>query len=124
MLRAEADPSAASHLVYAINRTTRLADFATGCDADIGGKSECTLDLDEEGDGRFWGHVERDVRPEWRGKVRGGYAGFRNKVSEPRSEATTARLLRAKRGLPRAKREHPERSENTSAAGKDFPSAP
>lgn len=37
--------------------------------------------MDEAGDGRFWGEVRRDVRPEWKGKVRGGYAGFRNKVS-------------------------------------------
>lgn len=39
------------------------------------------MDVDENGDGRFWGELRREVRGEWRGKVRGGYAGFRNKVS-------------------------------------------
>lgn len=57
-----------------------LTDFATGSDSDIGGLSTCTLDFDENGDGRFWGEMRTGVRGEFRGKVRGGYAGFRNKV--------------------------------------------
>ncbi|KAI5453834.1 hypothetical protein NCC49_005644 [Naganishia albida] len=80
VLRAEADPAARPHLVYAINQQTNLKDFATGSDKDIGGQTECTLDVDENGDGRFWGELRREVRGEWRGKVRGGYAGFRNKA--------------------------------------------
>lgn len=43
--------------------------------------STCTLDLDENGDGRFWGEMKLGVKREYEGKVRGGYAGFRNKVS-------------------------------------------
>lgn len=82
-MRAEADPAARPHLIYAITQQN-LKDFATGSDKDIGGQTECTLDVDEHGDGRFWGELRREVRGEWRGKVRGGYAGFRNKVSTRR----------------------------------------
>jgi NADH dehydrogenase [ubiquinone] 1 alpha subcomplex assembly factor 1 len=57
-----------------------IKDFATGCDGDIGGLSTCTLDLDESGDARFWGELRLGVKREYEGKVRGGYAGFRNKV--------------------------------------------
>lgn len=66
-------------------------NFATGCDVDIGGTSTVNFALDEcpernKGSGssataRFWGEMRLDVRPELRGKIRGGYAGFRSKVS-------------------------------------------
>ncbi|KAJ9120973.1 hypothetical protein QFC24_004953 [Naganishia onofrii] len=83
VLRAEADPSARSHLIYSLSRKDNpnlsLKDYATGCDADIGGKSTAVLDFDEHGDARFWGELRRDVKGEYKGKVRGGYAGFRNK---------------------------------------------
>lgn len=91
MLRAEADPAARAHLIYALNKDTNLKDFATGCDADIGGTSTCVFDVDAEGDGRFWGELRREVKGEWRGKVRGGYAGFRNKVSRSSEARETTR---------------------------------
>lgn len=72
------------HLVYSLsasqNPNLNIKDYATGCDGDIGGLSTCTLDLDENGDGRFWGEMKLGVKREYEGKVRGGYAGFRNKV--------------------------------------------
>lgn len=57
-----------------------LSHYITGCDADIGGNSSCKLDLGPDGKGRFWGEMRLDVRPGMEKKIRGGYAGFRNKV--------------------------------------------
>ncbi|TNY21138.1 complex I intermediate-associated protein 30-domain-containing protein [Rhodotorula diobovata] len=59
-----------------------LANFALGCDADIGGRSSVHLDLGPEGKGRFWGKLSNDLNPGRRRQgviERGGYAGFRNK---------------------------------------------
>ncbi|KAH7884685.1 complex I intermediate-associated protein CIA30 [Phlebopus sp. FC_14] len=67
-----------------------MKQFATGCDADIGGTSTMKFELDEspernKGSGsaataRFWGDMRLAVRPEMQGKIRGGYAGFRSKA--------------------------------------------
>jgi hypothetical protein len=114
VLRAEADPAARPHLIYAINQQN-LKDFATGSDKDIGGQTECTLDVDENGDGRFWGELRREVRGEWRGKVRGGYAGFRNKVSTRRGVKTDVggEMELVDWSLPSAARTYGKCSENT-----------
>jgi len=56
-----------------------LAQYVTGCDADIGGTSSCTLDLGPDGKGRFWGDMRLDVKPGMEKKIKGGYAGFRNR---------------------------------------------
>lgn len=72
------------HLIFSMSKAQKpdlnIKDYATGCDGDIGGLSTCTLDLDESGDARFWGELRLGVKREYEGKVRGGYAGFRNKV--------------------------------------------
>lgn len=81
VLRAEAVPDGSKQVVWRIDRDADLSTFATGADSDIGGQSKCTLDKDEEGNGRFWGEIRSDVKQEYQGKVRGGYVGFRNKVS-------------------------------------------
>lgn len=56
---------------------------------DIGGTSTARLDFvpdadssDPNGKGkaRFWGDMRLGVRSDLRGKIRGGYAGFRSKV--------------------------------------------
>lgn len=67
-----------------------VKEIATGCDADIGGTSTLNFALDEspgrnQGSGslataRFWGEIRLAVRPEFQGRIRGGYAGFRTKV--------------------------------------------
>ena len=57
-----------------------MAQYIIGCDADIGGTSTCKLDLGPDGRGRFWGEMRLNVRSDMQGKIRGGYAGFRNKV--------------------------------------------
>ncbi|KAF8575424.1 complex I intermediate-associated protein CIA30 [Ramaria rubella] len=57
-----------------------LNQYAIGCDSDIGGTSTCNLTLGEDGKGRFWGDMRLAVKPGLERKVRGGYAGFRNKT--------------------------------------------
>lgn len=84
VLRAEAAPQVGTHTIWSIDGNTDLKDFATGSDADIGGLSTCTLDKDAEGNGRFWGEMRTTVQKSYEGKVRGGYAGFRNRVGRYR----------------------------------------
>ncbi|KAI0067375.1 complex I intermediate-associated protein CIA30 [Artomyces pyxidatus] len=83
-------PSLAPYTLFTLNTPQDLAEYATGCDADIGGTSTVHLDLDTDparnapinkpGHARFWGDMRLAVRPGLQGKVRGGYAGFRNKT--------------------------------------------
>ncbi len=80
MLRADAAPQTERQTIWSIGAQTELTDFAVGSDSDIGGLSTCILDKDSNGDGRFWGEMKLGVQREYEGKVRGGYAGFRNKV--------------------------------------------
>ncbi|KAG6832812.1 hypothetical protein H0H92_009431 [Tricholoma furcatifolium] len=86
-----ADPvSRAPRVLFTLNSQEDVALFATGCDGDIGGTSTTHLDLEEspainESIGRkatvkFWGEMKLGVKPGMEGKVRGGYAGFRNKA--------------------------------------------
>ncbi|KAJ3848608.1 complex I intermediate-associated protein 30-domain-containing protein [Lentinula lateritia] len=78
-------PSRAPHTLFTFNSQDDLRMYATGCDADIGGNSTVNLDLDEactahtRPSARFWGDMRLDVRPQYQGRVRGGYAAFRNK---------------------------------------------
>jgi NADH dehydrogenase [ubiquinone] 1 alpha subcomplex assembly factor 1 len=69
-----------------------MMQYATGCDSDVGGRSSVHLSLENDpGDAgvranggqayaRFWGDMRTSVRPGLEKRVRGGYAGFRNKV--------------------------------------------
>lgn len=57
-----------------------IAQYVVGSDADIGGYSTAKLELNPAGHGKFWGELRTDVKPELRGKMKSGYAGFRNKV--------------------------------------------
>ena len=96
-------PSRAPKLLWKFHTKEHLSDFATGCDADIGGTSSVHLELDESHlappaetyptltkpgvldaiktpTGKFWGDMKLGVHERLQGKVRGGYAGFRNMV--------------------------------------------
>ncbi|KAG0705726.1 complex I intermediate-associated protein CIA30 [Suillus ampliporus] len=85
------EPSRAPLTLFRMNSKQDIEQFATGCDADIGGTSTVHLELDEspgrnkgsgsKATGRFWGDMRLDVRSELQGRIRGGYAGFR---SQPR----------------------------------------
>ncbi|KAG8890756.1 hypothetical protein FRB98_004801 [Tulasnella sp. 332] len=56
-----------------------IAQYVVGSDADIGGYSTAKLELDPTGHGKFLGELRTDVKPELRGKMKSGYAGFRSK---------------------------------------------
>ncbi|KAG8900522.1 hypothetical protein FRB99_005992 [Tulasnella sp. 403] len=67
-------------VLFTLQSPADIAQYVVGSDADIGGFSSARLDLDNEGRGRFSGEIRTDVRPQMQGKMRSGYAGFRNKV--------------------------------------------
>jgi len=87
------EPSRAPRTLFTFNSREDLHQYATGCDADIGGTSTVHLDLDETSalpgpagtppvrrpTGRFWGDMRLEVRRGYEGRIRAGYAGFRNK---------------------------------------------
>lgn len=76
--------------VFTFNTPEDIQGFATGCDGDIGGLSTVALELDERPEvnssigkaatGVFRGEMRLNVKPGMEKKIRGGYAGFRNKV--------------------------------------------
>lgn len=71
--------------LFTLNSHEDLSHFATGCDADIGGTSTVNLTLEQSSPtekpfAKFWGNMRLGVHPQVKGVVRGGYAGFRNKV--------------------------------------------
>lgn len=89
------EPSRAPNTLFTLNSREDLKQFATGCDADIGGSSSVHLELDESSahpsagvralqpprpHAKFWGEMRLAVRAGLEGRVRGGYAGFRNMV--------------------------------------------
>ena len=83
-------PSRAPVTLLKLHTQEDVKEIATGCDADIGGTSTLHFALDtsaerNKGSGspataRFWGEMKLAVRPEFQGRIRGGYAGFRTKV--------------------------------------------
>ena len=85
------EPSRLPRTIFKFNSPEDIRQFATGCDADIGGTSTVHLNLDEspknnasigrEATGVFWGDMRLGVNAGLERKIRGGYAGFRNKVS-------------------------------------------
>jgi NADH dehydrogenase [ubiquinone] 1 alpha subcomplex assembly factor 1 len=78
--------------LYAFRTPADIAQFATGCDADLGGRSSVSLALQADpadrgvsANGgrpyaRFFGEMRTDVPEALKGRLRGGYAGMRNKV--------------------------------------------
>ena len=81
--------------LLSFNRREDLNKYALGVDRDIGGTSSAHLDFvpsssdanvnnknDAEplGTVKFWGDMRLAVRNDLRGRIRGGYAGFRSKV--------------------------------------------
>ncbi|EMD33544.1 hypothetical protein CERSUDRAFT_118111 [Gelatoporia subvermispora B] len=87
------EPSRAPRTLFRFISRDDLHNFAIGCDADIGGTSTARFDLDETSvlpgadgapdvvrpTGKFWGNMSLEVRRGFEGRIRAGYAGFRNK---------------------------------------------
>jgi NADH dehydrogenase [ubiquinone] 1 alpha subcomplex assembly factor 1 len=90
LMKGADSPTSAARTLYSFNTPADIKQFATGCDGDIGGLSTVHFDLDERpeinksigktGTGMFWGDMRTQVKPGMEKKIRGGYAGFRNKV--------------------------------------------
>ena len=92
------EPSRAPLTLFALNTPESIKDYAYGSDADVGGTSTVFFDFDDDpahkppsppangdknknlGAARFHGHMSLAVRPGYEDRIRGGYAGFRNKV--------------------------------------------
>ena len=97
-------PSRAPLTLFTLNTPEAIKDYAYGSDADVGGTSTVFFDFDDDpthkpppgpgpgpgpsgdkfknklGAARFHGHMSLAVRPGYEEHIRGGYAGFRNKV--------------------------------------------
>ncbi|SRR5258708_5699042 len=98
-------PSRAALTLFALNTPETIKDYAYGCDGDVGGTSTVHFDFDDDpahkppstataagnkdkdnktsdklGAARFHGHMRLAVRSGYGDNIRGGYAGFRNKV--------------------------------------------
>lgn len=77
------EPSRAPKTLCTFDSPEALQQYATGCDADVGGTSTMQLSLDDstlKPTGKLWGDLKLAVRPEFKGRVLGGYAGFRTMV--------------------------------------------
>lgn len=87
------EPNRKPMTLFTLNSHQDLSQFATGCDADIAGTSSVNLALEQSSPAekpfaRFWGDMRLGVHPQVQGRVRGGYAGLRNKVRiRPRAAA-------------------------------------
>ncbi|KDR78897.1 hypothetical protein GALMADRAFT_64085 [Galerina marginata CBS 339.88] len=89
LMRGADGPMRAPRVLYSFNSPENIQQFATGCDADIGGLSSVHLDLEtrpeinqpieKSATGIFWGEMRLQVKSGMENKIRGGYAGFRNK---------------------------------------------
>ncbi|KAF9453454.1 complex I intermediate-associated protein CIA30 [Macrolepiota fuliginosa MF-IS2] len=95
LMRGAEIPSRVPRTLFTFNSQEELNAFATGCDADIGGTSTVHLELDQNiakdkdnnasiggqatPTGVFWGDMRLGVKHGLEGRLRGGYAGFRNK---------------------------------------------
>lgn len=90
------EPSRAPKTLCNFDSQEALQQYATGCDADVGGTSTMQLSLDQSGAkpcGKLWGDMKLAVRPELQGRVLGGYAGFRTMVCVIRPSAEFARFI-------------------------------
>ncbi|KAI9434186.1 complex I intermediate-associated protein CIA30 [Lactarius indigo] len=81
-------PSRAPLTLFALNNPNAIKEYAYGCDADVGGTSTVHFEYDTDpsrvppgkpGAARFHGVMRLAVRPGYEERIRGGYAGFRNK---------------------------------------------
>ncbi|KAF9036171.1 complex I intermediate-associated protein 30-domain-containing protein [Panaeolus papilionaceus] len=87
-MRGVEGPVRTPRTVFTFNSAADIAQYATGCDGDIGGQSTVHLDLDErpevnksigkQATGVFWGNMKLTPKQGMEGKIRPGYAGFRN----------------------------------------------
>jgi NADH dehydrogenase [ubiquinone] 1 alpha subcomplex assembly factor 1 len=81
------DPDRTPKTLFTFNTQEAIRECALGSDADVGGYSTVHLDLEhsshsgQKATAKFWGEMSLDVKPHLKGRVRAGYAGFRNHAS-------------------------------------------
>ncbi|KAG8683306.1 hypothetical protein FRC08_014361 [Ceratobasidium sp. 394] len=73
------NPNTAPRTLFSFHTPSDLQQYAIGSDADLGGNSSAHLEHHPDGYARFWGDMRLDVKVGLEGKLRPGYAGFRNK---------------------------------------------
>ncbi|KEP49302.1 complex I intermediate-associated protein CIA30 [Rhizoctonia solani 123E] len=74
------NPDVAPRTLFSFRTAQDIQQFALGSDSDLGGHSTAHLDHHPDGYARFWGDMRLDVKAGLEGKLRPGYAGFRNKA--------------------------------------------
>ena len=87
------DPIRTPITLFKFNTHEDIQQFATGCDADVGGTSTVNFALDESTSAssekpgtigrptaKFWGDMRLGVHHGLEGHIRGGYTGFRSKA--------------------------------------------
>jgi len=74
-------PDTGPKTLWSFDGENSLHNYALGCDSDIGGTSTTNFTMGEDGKPRFWGDMRLAVKPELQGRIRGGYAGVRSRVS-------------------------------------------
>lgn len=72
-------PDTSPRTLFSFHTPEDLRQYALGSDADLGGNSSAHLEHHPDGYARFWGEMRLDVKAGLEGKLRPGYAGFRNK---------------------------------------------
>ncbi|CAE6384959.1 unnamed protein product [Rhizoctonia solani] len=73
------NPNVEPRTLFSFRTPQDLQQYALGSDSDLGGNSTAHLDHHPDGYARFWGDMRLDVKAGLEGKLRPGYAGFRNK---------------------------------------------
>ncbi|CAE6435261.1 unnamed protein product [Rhizoctonia solani] len=72
-------PNVEARTLFSFRTPQDIQQYALGSDSDMGGNSTAHLDHHPDGYARFWGDMRLDVKAGLEGKLRPGYAGFRNK---------------------------------------------
>ncbi|ELU40466.1 complex I intermediate-associated protein CIA30 [Rhizoctonia solani AG-1 IA] len=72
-------PNVEAKTLFSFRTPQDIQQYALGSDSDLGGNSTAHLDHHPDGYARFWGDMRLDVKAGLEGKLRPGYAGFRNK---------------------------------------------
>ncbi|KAH7341875.1 NADH:ubiquinone oxidoreductase complex I intermediate-associated protein 30 [Rhizoctonia solani] len=73
------NPNIEPRTLFSFRTPQDIQQYALGSDSDLGGNSTVHLEHHPDGYARFWGDMRLDVKAGLEGKLRPGYAGFRNK---------------------------------------------
>ncbi|CAB4436317.1 unnamed protein product [Rhizophagus irregularis] len=80
ILKANPVPWEKEQLLLQFNNAKELENWVIGCDKDIGGFSNASLEFIEEGYGKFHGNISLDIPKYNQELTRSGYAGIRSRI--------------------------------------------